>query len=260
MKFVWLLVLLLSYCYSGQVFSLSVSAENADRIGEKIWKNECAGTVEGLTNWKKGENFASLGIGHFIWYSEGKKEKFQETFPDLLTFLQENESTLPAWLTATKACPWNSREEFYENIQSPEMISLREFLFDTRALQAVFIANRLETSFALILNKCPQQEKNRITAQFTLLAEDPNGLYALIDYLNFKGAGISPEETYNGQGWGLLQVLQDMPEHSTERPVVSFVNSAKKMLEQRVKNSPPERNENQWLKGWFNRLDTYLRP
>ncbi len=259
MKKIWIHVLLLSLCYSGKVFSLSVSPENANKIGEKIWKNECAGSVEGLTNWKKGENFASLGIGHFIWYSHGKKERFQETFPDLLAFLQKNGVALPAWLKTAKVCPWNSREEFYENIQSSEMKSLRQFLLDTKGLQAIFIANRLETSFAQILNKCSQQEKNKINTLFTRLAEDANGLYALIDYLNFKGAGISSNETYKGQGWGLLQVLQNMPD-SSEKPLVNFVHSAKNILSQRVKNSPPERNENQWMKGWFNRLDTYLTP
>lgn len=252
-------VLLLSLCYVGKAFSLSISPENANKIGEKIWKNECAGSVEGLTNWKKGETFASLGIGHFIWYSHDKKERFQETFPDLLVFLQKNGVTLPLWLKTTKECPWNSREEFYESIQSPEMKSLRQFLFDTRALQAIFIANRLETSFAQILDKCSGQEKSKITALFNRMIKDANGLYALIDYLNFKGAGTSANESYQGQGWGLLQVLRDMPA-SSEKPLTDFVQSAKNVLNQRVKNSPPERNEGQWLKGWFNRLDTYLIP
>lgn len=259
MKKIRIHVLLLSFCYSVEAYSLSVSHENAHKIGEKIWKNECAGTVEGLTNWKKGENFASLGIGHFIWYSQDNKERFQETFPDLLAFLQKNGATLPDLLKNARVCPWNSREEFYENIQSSEMKSLRQFLLDTKDLQAIFIANRLETSFTELLKSCSQQEKNRIMILFNRLAEDANGLYALIDYLNFKGAGISPDETYKGKGWGLLQVLQNMPDNS-EKPLVNFVVSAKAILSQRVKNSPPERNEHQWLKGWYNRLDTYLPP
>jgi hypothetical protein len=36
-------------------------------IGKKIWQNECGGTVDGLTTWNVGEEFPSLGIGHFIW-------------------------------------------------------------------------------------------------------------------------------------------------------------------------------------------------
>jgi len=252
-------VLLLSLCYLENAFSLSVSPENANKIGEKIWRNECAGSIEGLTNWKKGENFASLGIGHFIWYSPAKEERFQEMFPDLLIFLQKSGADLPVWLKTAKGCPWHSREEFYENIQSSEMKSLRQFLFDTRGLQAIFIANRMETSFTQILDRCSLQERKKINTLFTRLAEESNGLYALIDYLNFKGAGISSNEAYKGQGWGLLQVLQHMPD-STEKPLVNFVLSAKNILSQRVNNSPPERNEKQWIKGWFNRLDTYLTP
>ena len=42
-----------------------------ERIGKRIWSNECNGTVDGLTSWNTGENFASLGIGHFIWYPAG---------------------------------------------------------------------------------------------------------------------------------------------------------------------------------------------
>ena len=43
-----------------------------DRIGKRIWQNECGGTADGLTSWNAGENFASLGIGHFIWYPKGR--------------------------------------------------------------------------------------------------------------------------------------------------------------------------------------------
>ena len=103
------------------VYSLSISVQDANKIGEKIWKNECAGTIEGLTNWKKGESFASLGIGHFIWYPVGKKEQFQETFPDLLEFLQKERASLPDWLKVNSECPWNSREEFYDDIQSSNL-------------------------------------------------------------------------------------------------------------------------------------------
>lgn len=254
-----LYTLLLSFCYLATAFSLSVSPETAGKIGEKIWKNECACSIEGLTNWKKGENFASLGIGHFIWYSDGQQERFQETFPDMLLFLKEHGATLPAWLQTAKACPWNSREDFYANIQSPNMQTLRQFLFDTRGLQALFIANRLNAALTQITECCSPQEKNKITTLLTRLSEKAEGLYALIDYVNFKGAGISPSEAYQGQGWGLLQVLQTMPKAS-DKPIIDFVRSAKSVLSRRVQNAPAERNEKQWLQGWFNRLDTYLTP
>jgi hypothetical protein len=137
------------------------------------------------------------------------------------------------------------------------MKSLRQFLFDTRNLQAIFIANRLEKAIPKMIENLPKKEKDKITTAFLRLTKAPNGLYALIDYLNFKGAGTSLHERYNGQGWGLLQVLERVPSFS-QNPVVDFVNAAKGILAQRVKNSPPERDEQRWLKGWFNRLDTYL--
>src|ERR1700722_14965493 len=121
-----------------KAFSLSISPQDANKIGERIWKNECAGTIEGLTHWKKGENFASVGIGHFIWYSAGQRDRFQETFPDLLEFLHRQGIALPTWLKVSSACPWNSREEFYAEANSFKMKSLRKFLFNTRSLQAVF--------------------------------------------------------------------------------------------------------------------------
>ena len=237
-------------------FSLSVSAEDAHQIGEKIWKNECAGTIEGLTNWKKGEEFPSLGIGHFIWYPLEKKGPFEETFPSLLKFLEAKGAILPTWLKKASGCPWSCREEFYADIHSPKMQSLRQFLFDTRWSQAIFMANRLEHTMTLLIQKDSSEKK--ISFLFQRLASDPKGLYALLDYLNFKGSGLSSKESYKGQGWGLLQVLQSMSA-SSELPLMEFVEAAKTVLQQRVKNSPPERNEAQWLKGWFNRLDSYLK-
>lgn len=248
---------LLCLVFLEKAFSFSVSMADAQKIGERIWKNECAGTVEGLTNWKKGENFASMGIGHFIWYPVSKKERFQETFPALLVFLHKEGITLPSWLKVDSECPWNSREEFYRDIDGPKMKSLRQLLFDTRNVQAVFIANEFENVLPLLIEECSQAEKEKIFTLCLRLAKDANGLYALLDYLNFKGSGISSKESYKGQGWGLLQVLKRMPVFS-KQPVVDFVQAAKSILNERVQNAPPERHEEQWLKGWFNRLDTYL--
>src|SRR5262245_5836024 len=111
---------------------LSISPEVARQIGQKVWKNECGGTLERLTYWNPKENFPSLGIGHFIWYPIGKKEQFDETFPLLLTFLQNEGIKLPDWLKNAKGCPWPSHEEFYRKINSPEVKQLRELLFETK--------------------------------------------------------------------------------------------------------------------------------
>lgn len=242
----------------GNTFAVSISPQVAEQIGVKIWKNECKGTLEGLTHWGENENFPSLGIGHFIWYPAGKQDRFVEGFPPLLAFLKTQKINIPAWLQTADACPWNSRDEFYAEINSSKMKELRQFLYGTRHLQAIFIANRLEKALPQMIEKLSLAEKGKVTATFNKLANDPQGLYALIDYVNFKGEGTSPTETYKGQGWGLLQVLQEIPA-SSNNVIVDFVESAKKVLAQRVKNSPPERNEEKWLKGWLNRLETYRK-
>ncbi len=240
----------------GNTFAVSISPKVAEEIGGKIWKNECGGTLEGLTHWNKNENFPSLGIGHFIWYPAGKRDRFQEGFPLLLAFLKKEKINIPAWLQTAESCPWNSRDEFYAEINSPKMNQLRKFLYDTRNLQAVFIANRLEKALPQMIENLSPQDKEKITATFNRLASDPKGLYALLDYVNFKGEGTSPSETYQGQGWGLLQVLQAIPA-SSKNVVADFVESAKKVLSRRVQNAPPEKHEERWLKGWSNRLETY---
>lgn len=226
------------------------------QVAEKMWHNECGGKIEELTHWKKGEEFASVGIGHFIWYSAEKKDRFQETFPECLEFMERKGASLPLWLKNCRICPWNSREEFYQNMHSREMESLRCFLFETKHLQAEFITARLEKTLPTMLEKLSDVEKKRVQAVFDRLSQIPEGLYALIDYLHFKGAGTSPSETYRGEGWGLLQVLLRLNPLS-ENLLADFVREAKAVLQQRVQNSPPERNEKRWEQGWFNRIDTY---
>src|SRR5215210_6934396 len=75
-----------------------------DSIGRRVWQNECGGTVQGLTSWNAGEDFASLGIGHFIWYPRGRRGPFEESFPKLVAFLKARKAAVPAWLEGD--CPW----------------------------------------------------------------------------------------------------------------------------------------------------------
>lgn len=237
--------------------ALTVSPEVAEKLAERIWKNESGKTIEGLTCWNAGEEFPSLGIGHFIWYPQGYKGPFQETFPSLIAFLETHGEQVPEWLKKAKGCPWKTAKEFHAQAASPRMIELRQFLYKTRALQALFIANRLEKSLPRMIEGLSAQEQKQISANFMLLAKKDNGLYALIDYLNFKGEGTSAAENYQGKGWGLKQVLLSM-DSDEYAPVKAFVVAAREILKERVKHAPAARNEQRWLKGWNNRLETYL--
>src|SRR5438874_10010389 len=130
--------LVASACFSfgkAPVAGAGLSGSELDRIGHRIWQNECAGTVEGLTSWNAGENFASLGIGHFIWYPKGVDGPFEESFPPLVRFLSANGVTLPAWLKPGAPCPWRTRAEFQAAARGRQMNELRDLLASTVALQ-----------------------------------------------------------------------------------------------------------------------------
>ncbi len=245
----YLVCFLLLFCQS--LFSLS--PQDADSIAVRIWKNECGGTVQGLTCWNQGENFASLGIGHFIWFPANSHEPFQETFPELLKYIQSQEATIPKWLLEADGCPWKTRDAFYQDIESPRMKELRQFLLETKSLQAAFIEKRLSQGLPQMIRSLPKEKQANVILIFTKLSQTPRGAFALIDYANFKGLGILQTESYNDRGWGLLQVLLNMKSATVE----DYILSAQEILTERVKNSPPERNEERWLKGWLNRIQSY---
>jgi len=229
-------------------------------LGERIFANECNARQACLTAWNAGEDFPSLGIGHFIWYRAGQQEKFAETFPDLLVFMQSRGTTLPAWLADHGyEQPWPDREAFLAAVDEPRMQELRTFLAGTVALQTAFIIGRFDAALQNLLAVSPAVEQAELRTRFEAVANTapPQGLYALIDYVHFKGEGTQTAERYQGRGWGLLQVLQGMPAESAT-PLEDFVASARAALAERVRLAPPERAEQRWLAGWNKRLDTYL--
>lgn len=227
-------------------------------IGKKVWRNECGGTINGLTSWNAGEGFPSLGIGHFIWYPENPHDKFEESFPSLLEFLQSKGVKLPDWLKTGMRCPWNSRAEFLNDRNSKKMIELRTMLVNTVPLQAEFIVLRLEGALPKLLENVSESERATIRSRFyRVMKTGSAGAFALVDYVNFKGEGTNPGERYNGQGWGLLQVLQGMSDHGNA--VRAFSKSAARVLTLRVKNSPKERHEARWLRGWKKRVANYWK-
>ena len=246
-------ILLAMALATASVHALDIPDKQATEIGRRIWKNECAGTVSGLTSWNAGEGFASLGIGHFIWYPAGQRGPFEESFPGLARFLKANGQPVEVWMLGP--CPWKSRAEFLGDANGPRLKELRALLAGTVPLQARYAAMRLESALPKMLAAAPAGERAKVAANFRRVAAEPLGYYALMDYVNFKGEGTNPSERYHGTGWGLLQVLTNMD--STGSALTAFARSADATLALRVQNSPPERNEAKWLPGWRNRLKTY---
>jgi hypothetical protein len=232
-------------------------------IGEKVFANECGGQFSCLTSWNSGENFPSLGIGHFIWYQAGQTEIYSESFPALLEYYQTLGVSLPLWLNSVSLAdsPWQSREEFYAEIDDGRLSELRSFLHSTMPVQAAFIVQRLQGTLPLLLANSRSNQHTDIENLFYRIAntEPPFGIYALIDYVHFKGEGNSLTERYQGQGWGLLQVLEAMLAAPQQGSVLQqFSAAASVVLERRVSNAPPERDEGKWLQGWRNRVAGYI--
>lgn len=237
---------------SGGSVTVRLSPDQLQRVGRRIWQNECGGTVAGLTSWNSGEAFASLGIGHFIWYPAGKRGPFEESFPPLATFLKSRGAPVPTW--AMGPCPWTTKSQFEAEKGGARLSELRQLLAGTTSLQTEFIIGRLQRALPKMLAQ--SSDAGRVQANFNGLLQTPEGAFCLIDYVNFKGEGTSSTERYQGQGWGLLQVLEGMNAPSP----AAFAASAKAVLSRRVQNAPPDRNESRWLSGWHNRCDGYRRP
>jgi len=152
--------------------AVTVSHSDALRIGKRIWQNECNGTVAGLTSWNEGENFASLGIGHFIWYPKDQRGPFEESFPRLISFISSRGAKLPKLLSgdAEQPCPWNSRPEFLGAQHTAEMNQLRQFLADTVDLQTEFLFARLQSALPKMLNEAAPSDRANLEQQFERMA------------------------------------------------------------------------------------------
>lgn len=251
-------------CSIAVLFAASASANPTEgqkaAIGRKIWQNECAGSVAGLTTWNAGEEFPSIGIGHFIWYPAGFQGRFEESWPSFVAFARQRGADLPA-VALEAHSPWTSKAQFQGDFKSPRMMALRKWLAGNVGLQTDFIIARSRAALPKILAAAPASEKARIEANYHKLSTTPQGTYALIDYVNFKGDGTQVSERYNGRGWGLLQVLGEMKDAPSGAPAATeFAAAAKRVLSRRIANSPPERGEKRWEEGWHNRCGTYARP
>jgi hypothetical protein len=250
----------LTALWPNTVTGIAISQNDALKVGKRVWQNECGGTISGLTSWNQGEDFASLGIGHFIWYPKGRQGPFEESFPKLVSFVSSRGAKLPKLLLGVgrvPPCPWNSRAEFLKAQNTVEMNQLRRFLVDTVDLQAEFLVARLEASLPKMLAEAAPADRTNVQKQFERLTKTPQGCYVLIDYVNFKGEGVLHTERYQGQGWGLLQVLEAMQGNSDSGAPDEVARAAKVVLTRRVQNAPPDRHESRWLTGWLRRVNSY---
>jgi len=128
--------------------------------------------------------------------------------------------------------------EFQAALHESRLNELRDLLARTVRLQSKFLVQRLETSLPKLAAGAPAAERENIHRQIERLKQSGAGTFALIDYVNFKGEGLLETERYKGQGWGLLQVLQEM-HGAGPGAAKEFAEAAAKVLIRRVQTRPP---------------------
>lgn len=247
---------------SGADISLALKPAQMDWVGQKIFQNECAGKLQCLVHWNEGEAFPSLGIGHFIWYPEGVDGRFVESFPKLIQYMTQRQAPVPDWLVNLEPfdAPWPDRQAFLEVEDSTRVAELREFLAGTQGLQAEFIFRRARASLDKVIAAAPERYRERVTEHLAELSATPGGVYALMDYVNFKGEGLAESERYDGEGWGLLQVLLEMNAEQEQAALDAFRSAAGDVLTRRAENAENPIERERWLPGWLRRLETYREP
>lgn len=209
-----------------------------NKIAMVISQNETNCKPENLIHWNENEAFPSLGIGHAIWFTAQARMGYDEGFPQLVDFLktkikqqpakQTPQILLPPVLSPTPLgpAPWASRQEF---LTSPLREELRQFFSQPLVMewQTEFMFERMQQAVYKILlaieSEKPNGRKNAKKAhkQLQLLFLSEDGVLSLIDYVNFKGAGlVATEVSPLGQlPWGLKTVLEKMSEVEPETVV-----------------------------------------
>ena len=239
------------------------------RIAQRIYRSEAGADPAKLTHWNEGEDFPSLGIGHFIWFPADVDAPFDESFPPMLEYVREQTAgcvALPEWLAELDPvdAPWSGKAAFDAASDSPAMRALRLWLESTMSAQVRYIVASFERRWAAL--SLPEADKERLNRLLGRLTSTPQGLYAVIDYYNFKGLGNNPRERYADEGWGLVQVLGDVADklgdtaadlHTAAELTALFADAAAERLTRRAALAPAERNEQRWIPGWTRRVAEY---
>ncbi|MBY0315616.1 MAG: hypothetical protein K2Q26_08860 [Bdellovibrionales bacterium] len=219
-----------------------------DRLARGILQNETGCRENSFTFWKNTEPFPSLGLLHAIWYPAGAKSQLTESFPPLIQFLRAEiqkhpqfPARIPQWLDVDKIgpSPWQNKQEFDLASKNAEALRRSDDLSSLRslnprayhqavqfrelhdflrhpsvlALQARYAAYRMQRSVYNILAAAESSHQTQhIYTQLQRLITTEEGIFSLIDYINFKGEGINPGEVtaIGNHAWGLKTVLENM--------------------------------------------------
>ena len=176
----------LSAADSGSVLDLpAINAGAYHTIAGRIFANETRAQTRYLTYWGAGEDFPSLGIGHFIWFPDGVDAPFDESFPTMVNYVRQHADgcySMPSWLDELQpfAAPWQSKQQFDAQQQSVRMIELRQWLADTAPLQARYIVASFNARWNEL--ELPAVQKLPLTRLLQRLVQTSQGLFAVFSF------------------------------------------------------------------------------
>lgn len=241
---------------SGNNLEVRLTSAQMKTIGHQIYLNETGGKPDKLVFWNPGEDFPSMGIGHFIWVREDSASGFGDSFKGLLKYMQSRGAKFPPFLNNLAPyfeCPWQTYADYKREEFSNEVEELRVFLADTFDIQVQYFFERLSRSLPQIFASLQPSEKTRIRNYIVSLSKTNASWYPIVDYVNFKGSGHT-HTTVNAQGgWGLKQVLLSVDTGSSDF-ARAFYNASKEVLTERTSLRPYDLR---WLEGWDARMKTY---
>ena len=229
------------------------------------------GNNNNILLWKEKEKYLSLGVGHFLWYPESANvAKEDQSFINFIAYVEKNapEYHQQLWYQrymANPAFPWTSRDTFIADRDALDerYLALVEFLENTKTVQVAFMVDRFNQSVDKMLVGLTEEKRQKLLIEFNRVSHEPltgkisgEGITAMFNYVGFKGEGTSNQEVYNGVRVGLLQVLLNMPNGSTNLPVDDFIVSAKAILEQRIAQNP---EDSEHRIQWWKTLESYRK-
>ncbi len=280
---------------SQKVANLRLSEKDFNKIINYVSNNEFGNNPDGIVSWNDGEDFASLGKGHFIWYPEGVPQKFEESFRKFAHFLgqrwrfeglSESEEQVFAWAknfiytsdNKIRFCPWSTKSAFeaWKRSRPSDFRMLVQFLHHPKIswIQAQYLDADFKESLVKVVTELRSADdlrameapvsggifkvRQKLEENILALLDSKMGYAALLDYRNFKGDGTDSTMRYKKVGWGLQQVLYYMrPERSVIATQKNFALAALNRLERRAKLSDRNIEREVWIHGWANRVLGY---
>ena len=130
-------------------------------------------------------------------------QNIQNNFP-YYVFIKTKWSCFAHWLgrAVPKGAPWVCREQILKDML--KVNEVRSLLASTIDLQIKFIIDQFKQQLPGIMEAAPSRYKSKIMYNTNLMLSFPQGSYALVDYLNLKGNGLSQTEELKGQRMGTI--------------------------------------------------------